>query len=184
MIKPIFLFTVLLIVTLASGLQAAPVYADKPTAEASGLMKQYVMSSVAERVEVLHRLEVLSTKHPDNVNVRRMYANLLVSDRKYDSAISQYEMLNKKNPRPVLLLPECMLKERVGKKDKGCYQSVIAIAEEKNILDSDYLTALYFADDQRFLAEKEKLINANKMTKAELAVFSLSRERILYTLYP
>lgn len=77
-----------------------------------------------------------------------------------------------------------MLKERVGKKDKGCYQSVIAIAEEKNILDSDYLTALYFADDQRFLAEKEKLINANKMTKAELAVFSLSHERILYTLYP
>ncbi|MEJ5077075.1 hypothetical protein [Erwinia sp. MYb535] len=90
MIKPIFLFTVLLIVTLISGLQAAPVYADKPTAEASDLMKQYVMSSVAERAEVLHRLEVLSTKHPDNVNVRRMYANLLVSDRKYDSAISKY----------------------------------------------------------------------------------------------
>lgn len=184
MIKPILLFTALLISTLVPGLQATPVYADKPTAEASDLMKQYVMSSGSGRVEVLHRLEALSADHPDNVNVRRMYANLLVSDGQYDRAISQYEILNKKDPRPVLLLPECMLKERVGKKESGCYQSVIAIAEAKNIRDSDYLTALYFAEDKRFLAEKDKFIHDNKMKKADFAVFTLSREKILHTLFP
>lgn len=64
----------------------------------------------------------------------------------------------KKNLTRTNLLTQCMLQERLEKRDEGCYKKVIALSEENNAIDSDYISALFFMDDKRFEALRHELI--------------------------
>ncbi|PVF10608.1 hypothetical protein DBO95_29660, partial [Yersinia pestis] len=89
-------------------------------------------------------------ENPENINVRKMYINSLLADRYYAEGLQELEILNKKHFTRTDLLTECMVKERLGKRDDECYRQVIHLSEQQQSIDSDYLTALFFANDKRF----------------------------------
>lgn len=159
-------------------------YQDKATEDAANLVTQYTLADDAQKQGYLKKLEALTVKHPDNNNVRKMYANILIADKKYPSGLEQMEMLNKNNPQPVSKLTECMLVERNGKDAESCYKNAVALFETNRITDDNYVMALYLADDPRFEAEKKKLISSGKLTETEKSLFSMSKNELISTMFP
>ncbi|BCQ32788.1 hypothetical protein ERHA54_01510 [Erwinia rhapontici] len=90
----------------------------------------------------------------------------------------------KKNLTRTNLLTQCMLQERLEKRDEGCYKKVIALSEENNAIDSDYISALFFMDDKRFEALRHELIKENKFKESDFLVFTLGKEKMLHEFFP
>lgn len=159
-------------------------YKDEPTQQASDLVKQYTLADDAAKPAVLQDFDKLARENPDNVNVIRSYTSLLSSRGEYAKALAYLEPVNRANTEPSLLLQECMLKERIGKKDKACYQRVIADSESKHLENMDYLMALYFADDQKFPAQKQRLEQKKPSLSRDFALFDQDKQTLLMSLYP
>ncbi|EIS26521.1 hypothetical protein, partial [Yersinia pestis] len=126
----------------------------------------------------------LLDENPENINVRKMYINSLLADRYYAEGLQELEILNKKHFTRTDLLTECMVKERLGKRDDECYRQVIHLSEQQQSIDSDYLTALFFANDKRFEPLKNRLIKEGVFKESDLLIFTLSKETMLREFYP
>lgn len=77
-----------------------------------------------------------------------------------------------------------MLKKRLGDKDSGCYEDVVHLSEQQNLIDSDYVTALFFTDTKKFSTVKQQLIKENKFKESDFLVFTLGKEKMLHELFP
>lgn len=68
-----------------------------------------------------------------------------------------------------------------------CYRQVIHLSEQQQSIDSDYLTALFFANDKRFEPLKNRLIKEGVFKESDLLIFTLSKEddvtRVLSIVY-
>jgi len=159
-------------------------YKDEPIQQASDLVKQYTLADDVAKPAVLQDFDKLARENPDNANVIRGYTSLLSSRGEYAKALAYLEPVNRANTEPSLLLQECMLKERIGKKDKACYQRVIADSESKHLENMDYLMALYFADDQKFPAQKQRLEQKKPSLSRDFALFDQDKQTLLMSLYP
>lgn len=159
-------------------------YKDEPTQQASDLVKQYALADDAAKSIVLQDFDKLARENPENANVIRSYTSLLSSKGEYAKALAYLEPVNRANTDPSLLLQECMLKDRIGKKDKACYQRVIVDSESKHLENMDYLMALYFTDDPKFPAQKQRLQQENPTLSRDFALFDQDKHSLLMSLYP
>ncbi|SQK73926.1 Uncharacterised protein [Tatumella ptyseos] len=75
-----------------------------------------------------------------------MYTNSLIGENYYKEGIEFLRELYSKKPVRTYLLTECMLRQRTGDKERDCYQEVVRLSEQQNLIDSDYVTALFFTD--------------------------------------
>lgn len=113
-----------------------------------------------------------------------MYINNLIAAKHYQEGLDNLNAINKENITRTDLLTECMLREKLGIKDENCYREVIFLSEKDNIVDSDYISALFFSDDQRFEPLKLKLIKENKFKESDFLVFTSGKEKMLYEFFP
>ncbi|AHK20678.1 hypothetical protein BF17_16255 [Yersinia similis] len=158
--------------------------ADDPTQEAVLLVQKLITSEDSEKSEIFKQFKNLLDENPENINVRKMYTNSLLADRYYAEGLQELEILNKKHFTRTDLLTECMVKERLGKRDDECYRQVIHLSEQQQSIDSDYLTALFFANDKRFEPLKNRLIKEGVFKESDLLIFTLSKETMLREFYP
>ncbi|CNH22197.1 hypothetical protein [Yersinia pekkanenii] len=158
--------------------------ADKPTQQAVMLMDKLTTSEDSEKSEIFKKFKELLDKYPENINVRRMYTNNLLAEGHYIEGLKQLELLNKKHFTRTDLLTECMVKERLGKRDEECYRQVIQLSEQQQSIDSDYINALFFTNDKRFLPLKDHLIKERKFKESDFLIFTLGKEKMLRELYP
>jgi hypothetical protein len=158
--------------------------ADKPTQEAVVLTDKLITSAYHEKNEIFKKFKKLLDENPENINVMKMYTNSLLSYGHYTEGLKQLEILNKKHFTRTNLLTECMVKERLGKKDEECYRQVIQLSEQQQSIDSDYMSALFFANDKRFKPLKERLIKEGRFKESDFLIFTLGKENILREFYP
>lgn len=158
--------------------------ADKTTQEGVMLMDKLIRSEDNEKNEIFKKFKILVDENPDNINVRKMYTNSLLSYGHYTEGLKQLEIQNKMHFTRTDLLTECMVKERLGKRDDECYKQVVHLSEQQPAVDPDYLTALYFSDDERFPAIKERAIKEGVFKESDLLIFTLSKETMLREFYP
>ena len=163
----------------------APAIAE-PTQQASELVKKYTLSEDADKTAVLEDFDKLARKNPENVNVIRSYTSLLASRGDYQKSLTYLESVNRANanPNPSFLLQECMLKERLGKKEDTCYQRVISESESNHIENMDYLMALFFTNDDKFPAVKQRLLTKNPALSDDFTLFSQDKRSVLMAIYP
>ena len=161
----------------------APAIAE-PTQQASELVKKYTLSEDTDKPAVLENFDKLARKNPENVNVIRSYTSLLASRGDYQKSLTYLEPFNRANANPSLLLQECMLKERLDKKEDACYQRVISESESKHIENMDYLMALFFTNDDKFPAVKQRLLTKNPALSNDFTLFSQDKRSVLMAIYP
>lgn len=161
----------------------APAIAE-PTQQASELVKKYTLAEDTDKPAVLEDFDKLARKNPENVNVIRSYTSLLASRGDYQKSLTYLEPFNRANANPSLLLQECMLKERLGKKEDACYQRVISESESNHIENMDYLMALFFTNDDKFLAVKQRLLTKNPALSDDFTLFSQDKRSVLMVIYP
>ncbi|WP_156994661.1 hypothetical protein [Tatumella morbirosei] len=77
-----------------------------------------------------------------------------------------------------------MLTQRLGDKEIGCYQEVVRLSEQQHLMDSDYVTALFFTDTKKFSTVKQQLINKNQFNESDFLVFNSDEEKILHEFFP
>jgi len=159
----------------------APAIAE-PTQQASELVKKYTLSEDADKLVVLEDFDKLARKNPENVNVIRSYTSLLASRGDYQKSLTYLKSVNRANPS--FLLQECMLKERLGKKEDTCYQRVISESESNHIENMDYLMALFFTNDDKFPAVKQRLLTKNPALSDDFTLFSQDKRSVLMAIYP
>ncbi|WP_288882881.1 hypothetical protein [uncultured Kosakonia sp.] len=159
----------------------APAIAE-PTQQASELVKKYTLSEDADKLVVLEDFDKLAPKNPKNVNVIRSYTSLLASRGDYQKSLTYLKSVNRANPS--FLLQECMLKERLGKKEDTCYQRVISESESNHIENMDYLMALFFTNDDKFPAVKQRLLTKNPALSDDFTLFSQDKRSVLMAIYP
>lgn len=179
------LLACLMIFTSIAGIAAnGIVYQDKPTEDAANLVTKYTLSGDADKEVYVKKLEGMTIKYPNNINIRNMYANILIADKKYSSGLEQLEIVNKVNPKPVSKLTECMLAERNGKNETSCYKEAVSLFEKKNKNDDNYIIALNLSGDPRFEVEKNKLESSEKLTEAQRNILSMSRGELISSIFP
>ncbi|MFE8100768.1 hypothetical protein RBA71_04605 [Brenneria goodwinii] len=176
-----FFFTFFSLVAMAGGSGG---YVDKPTEEASELVRKYVISDDSGKSSILNNLAKLADSNPENINVIRIYASLLSSEGMYKKAISYLEPINKVKTTPSLLLQECMLKDRINKTDLNCYKKVIFLSENNDTENMDYLMALFLSGDDRFEKKKEILMKNNQSLENDFSIFSHDKKSVLQSIYP
>lgn len=159
-------------------------YRDKPTQEAVELTNKLELSDEGEKSKILSSFKKLMDKNPENVVIRNMYINNLIAERHYREGLSYLEVMNKNRLTRTNLLTQCMLQERLGTKSEGCYKKVITLSEESNVIDSDYMSALFFMNDTRFDTLKRELIKENKFKESDFLVFTLGKEKMLHEFFP
>ncbi|MFK8257351.1 hypothetical protein ACFL9S_06135 [Erwinia sp. AnSW2-5] len=159
-------------------------YIDTPTQKASELVKKYTLTNdEADKKEALEGLRSLSTQNPNNVNVIRIYSNVLSSAGDYSQAITLLHKFNQQHINPSLMLNECMLKDRMGDYDLLCYKNVITLKRSENAHDIDYLMALFLTEDENFEKEKEAYIKW-RQNKEDLDAFNRGKSALLNDLFP
>ncbi|MEN4873099.1 hypothetical protein [Kosakonia cowanii] len=161
----------------------APAIAE-PIQQVSELVKKYTLSEDTDKPAVLEDFDKLARKNPENVNVIRSYTSLLASRGDYQKSLAYLEPVNRANADPSLLLQECMLKERLGKKEDACYQRVISESESNHIENMDYLMALFFTNDDKFPAVKQRLLTKNPALSDDFTLFSQDKRSVLMAIYP
>ncbi|MCT4703930.1 hypothetical protein MUA02_18925 [Enterobacteriaceae bacterium H20N1] len=178
------IISVLLCSLMLSPCIASSSYADKATETGAKLVDEYTKASSKGKQRFITELQILTHKNPENSNVRKMYANVLLADKQYQSGLQQIEIINKKYGTPSFLLTACMVKERLNMPFNGCYKDIIRIMDKNNVKDVNYLTALFFASDPRFDEERRKQLRADEISGEQAAYYNLSREDFLLNLYP
>jgi hypothetical protein len=157
---------------------------NESTQQAAELSRKMVLSDQAEKNNILNQLKNLLAKNPDNNDIRKIYINQLIAEKHYQEGLNNLEVLNQKNLTRTHLLTQCMLKERLGNRDENCYKKVISLSEQAKVIDSDYMSALFFIDKEKFENLKEKLIKENKFRESDFLVFTLGKEGMLHEFYP
>ncbi|QHM72428.1 hypothetical protein C7M51_02740 [Mixta intestinalis] len=157
---------------------------NESTQQAAELSRKMVLSDQAEKNNILNQLKNLLVKNPDNNDIRKIYINQLIAEKHYQEGLNNLEVLNQKNLTRTHLLTQCMLKERLGNRDENCYKKVIALSEQAKVIDSDYMSALFFIDKEKFENLKAKLIKENKFRESDFLVFTLGKEGMLHEFYP
>lgn len=160
------------------------VYKDKPTEDAANLVAKYTLSDDADKEGYVKQLEDMTIKYPNNINVRNMYTNILLADKKYLLGLEQLKIINKVNPKPVSKLTECMLVERNDKDAASCYKYAASLFEKNNKEDDNYIIALYLAGDSRFEVEKNELVSSGKLMDTEKSILPMSRNELIGTFFP
>ncbi|EMO6899939.1 hypothetical protein QDZ16_002471, partial [Pluralibacter gergoviae] len=160
------------------------VYQDKPTEDAANLVAKYTLSDDADKEGYVKQLEDMTIKYPNNINVRNMYTNILLADKKYLLGLEQLKIINKVNPKPVSKLTECMLVERNDKDAASCYKYAVSLFEKNNKEDDNYIIALYLAGDSRFEVAKNELVSSGKLMDTEKSILSMSRNQLIGTFFP
>lgn len=123
-------------------------------------------------------------KNPENNAIRNMYVNNLIAERHYKEGLDYLKVMNNQTLTRTHLLTQCMLQERLGDRDEGCYKKVITLSEGNNVIDSDYISALFFIGDKKFETLRYELIKENKFKKSDFLVFTLGKEKLLHTFFP
>ncbi|MBW7982697.1 hypothetical protein [Enterobacillus tribolii] len=160
-------------------------YQDEPTKEAANLVTKYALSDDnAERDNYLKQLEEMAEKNPSNNNVRNMYANILLAERKYFLGLHQLQLINKETPKPGSKLTECMLLERTGKDAGDCYREAVSLFEKNNENDDNYVMALYLSNNPKFEAKKNELMKKGKLENEGENIFSLNRNELINSIFP
>lgn len=160
------------------------IYQNVPVQQAEHLTKKLIAADDNEKKNILKAFKILADQNNENVIIRNMYINNLIAEKYYKEGIKNLEIINKEKPGRTSLLTQCMLKERLGSKDDNCYRQVIFMSEKENIVDSDYLSALFFADDKKFKEVKEKQIKKGKFKESDFIIFSMGKEKMLNEIYP
>lgn len=179
----LFIFVMIFVCSCASAKESS-LSRDKPTQEAVELTKKMIFSDEEEKNKIFSSFKELMDKNPGNIAIRNMYINNLIAEKHYEEGVKYLRAMNKKNLTRTNLLTQCMLQERLGNKDEGCYKKVIALSEENNAIDSDYISALFFMDDKRFEALRHELIKENKFKESDFLVFTLGKEKMLHEFFP
>ena len=176
--------SVALLLSISYYSHAVGSYIDTPTQKASELVKKYTLTNdEADKKEALEGLRSLSTQNPNNVNVIRIYSNVLSSTGDYSQAVSVLHKFNQQHKNPLLMLNECMLKDRMGDYDLSCYKNVISLKRSENAHDIDYLMALFLTQDESFEKEKEAYIKW-RQNKDDLDAFNHGKNALLNELFP
>lgn len=157
---------------------------EKSTQQASDLTKRMTIADPAEKIILLEKLKILVAENPDNIWVRKMYVNNLIAEKHYHQGLAGLEVIIKQRFSRVDLLGVCMLKERLGHRDESCYQKVIQLSEKDNLVDSDYITALFFTDSPKFETLKSTLIKEKQFSESDFLVFTLGKEKMLHEFFP
>ena len=152
-----------------------------PTEQALGLETKYEMAKEAAKPDLLNAFEDLAQANPENADIISRFVRLLYSHGDYSKAIAYLEPLNSTAPSSSLMLQECMLKDRVGKKEEGCYQRVLGLPDGELM---DHMMALYFTDEAKFHARKAHLLKLHPELKSDFAIFEQDKLNILRSLYP
>ncbi len=171
-------------IVFSAGASAVTQSESEPIELAFELETDYRLADNATKTEVLEAFEALARANPDDASVISRYVNLLISRGEYRQAIGFLEPVNKVDPTSSLLLKECMLKDRVGEKEAGCYQRVPGVTHGEPGNHLDYLMALYFSDEAKFNAEKQRLQKLHPELESDFALFEQDRLNILLSLYP
>lgn len=157
---------------------------ETTTKKASNLVMEYINSdSHVKKGEVVCKLHKLYNNDQDNINIVRMYTEVLSSEGKYHEAINVLSLFNSKNKNPSLLLNECMLKDRMGNNEPSCYAKVISLKEASNKKDIDYLMALFMTNDKRFDKEK-RIYMKGRNDNHDMEIFKYNKRKVLSELYP
>lgn len=157
---------------------------NSPTNEVSRLVEKLVMADSKESEKILSKIDSIRRAHPENNDILLMYTNSLIGEKHYKQGIKLLEILYEKKPARTYLLTRCMLKERLGDKEKSCYEDILHLSEKQEIIDSDYITALFFTDAKKFITVKKQLIKENKFKESDFLVFTLGKEKMLHELFP
>jgi len=179
----LFIFVMIFLCSCASAKDGS-LSRDEPTQEAVELTKKMIFSDEEEKNKIFSSFKELMDENPGNITIRNMYINNLIAEKHYEEGLKYLRAMNKKNLTRTNLLTQCMLQERLEKRDEGCYKKVIALSEENNAIDSDYISALFFMDDKRFEALRHELIKENKFKESDFLVFTLGKEKMLHEFFP
>lgn len=179
----LFIFLMIFIFSCASAKDGS-LSRDEPTQEAVELTKKMIFSDEEEKNKIFSSFKELMDENPGNITIRNMYINNLIAEKHYEEGLKYLRAMNKKNLTRTNLLTQCMLQERLEKRDEGCYKKVIALSEKNNAIDSDYISALFFMDDKRFEALRHELIKENKFKESDFLVFTLGKEKMLHEFFP
>lgn len=179
----LFIFVMVFLFSCASAKDGS-LSRDEPTQEAVELTKKMIFSDEEEKNKIFSSFKELMDENPGNITIRNMYINNLIAEKHYEEGLKYLRAMNKKNLTRTNLLTQCMLQERLEKRDEGCYKKVIALSEENNAIDSDYISALFFMDDKRFEALRHELIKENKFKESDFLVFTLGKEKMLHEFFP
>lgn len=155
-----------------------------PVAEVAVLVEKLVMADSAQSNEILSKINSIRKRYPENTDILLMYTNSLIGEKHYKEGIEFLNTLCKKKPNRTCLLTRCMLTQRLGDKEIGCYQEVVRLSEQQHLMDSDYVTALFFTDTKKFSTVKQQLINKNQFNESDFLVFNSDEEKILHEFFP
>lgn len=142
------------------------------------------MSGPVQSNEILSKINKIRKQHPENMAILLMYTNSLIGENYYQEGIEFLRELYSKKPARTYLLTECMLRQRTGDKERGCYQEVVRLSEQQNLIDSDYVTALFFTDTKKFSLLKQQLIKDNTFKESDFLMFTLGEEKMLHEFFP
>lgn len=157
---------------------------NSSTAEVAGLVEKLAMADSSQSNEILSKINSIRKKNPENTDILLMYTNSLIGEKHYKEGIEFLKILYEKKPTRTYLLTQCMLKQRLGNKEIGCYEDVVHLSEQQNLIDSDYVTALFFTDTKKFNTVKQQLIKENKFKESDFLVFTLGKEKMLHEFFP
>ncbi|MBT0724709.1 hypothetical protein HH682_09730 [Rosenbergiella sp. S61] len=157
---------------------------NSPIAEVAHLVEKLVMADSRQSTEILLKINSIRKKHPENTDILLMYINSLIGEKHYKEGINFLKILYEKKPIRTYLLTQCMLTQRLGGKERGCYEDVVHLSEKQNLIDSDYVTALFFTDTKKFNTVKHQLIKENKFKESDFLIFTLGKEKMLHEFFP
>ena len=155
-----------------------------PTSEVADLVEKLVVADSKQSTEILSKINTIRNKNPENTDILLMYAHSLIGEKRYREGINSLNILYEKKPIRTYLLTQCMLKERLGGKERSCYEDIVQLSEKKNLIDSDYITALFFTDTKKFNTVKQQLIKEHKFKESDFFVFTLGKEKMLHEFFP
>ena len=165
-------------------LPSPPSPKNSPVTEVAGLVKKLVMADSGQSEGILSEMNTIRNRHPENTDILLMYINSLLTQKHYDEGIELLDVLYSKKPARSFLLTRCMLLQRTGARKASCYEEVVKISEQQNLIDSDYITALFFTDIRKFSAVKQKLIKENTFKESDFLMFMLGEETMLHEFFP
>ncbi|WP_455811833.1 hypothetical protein [Pseudomonas graminis] len=157
---------------------------DEPTTQVSTLVEQLAMADAKQSTKIIDKIDSIRRENPENTDILLMYTNSLLGEKRYKEGLKSLSALYEKKPTRSYLLAQCMLKERLGNIDKSCYKEVVKISEENNLIDSDYLTALFFSDAEKFSAAQQELIKTKEFNESDLLVYTRNQKEILLEFFP
>lgn len=157
---------------------------NSPTSEVADLVEKLVMADSKQSTEILTKINTIRNKHPENTDILLMYAHSLIGEKRYREGIDTLKILYEKKTMRTYLLTQCLLKERLGGKERSCYDDIVQLSEKKNLIDSDYITALFFTDMENFKTVKQQLIKEHRFKESDFFVFTLGKEKMLHEFFP